>query len=218
MNLSWTLIGGAAALALGCLVMLPVWFFTRRLPDEEWQYAPEGPEIRKPRLSRRTKVRLLVALPVLFTGAVWIFAGVMADAIQKGAPPPAYGAGEVDFGSDQWAAECGGSRAVYSRRFRSRSTLKLHYGSFTGAKTLWRLYNGEGRSQEITLQYQVEVEEGQADLVLVHPDKTVTRLSEQSSPYTFTAGEGETRLRLIGDKGKLAVELTVPRMSGQWME
>ena len=69
MNLSWTLIGGAAALALGCLVMLPVWFFTRRLPDEEWQYAPEGPEIRKPRLSRRTKVRLLVALPVLFTGA-----------------------------------------------------------------------------------------------------------------------------------------------------
>ena len=139
MNLSWTLIGGAAALALGCLVMLPVWFFTRRLPDEEWQYAPEGPEIRKPRLSRRTKVRLLVALPVLFTGAVWIFAGVMADAIQKGAPPPAYGAGEVDFGSDQWAAECSSSRAVYSRRFRSRSTLKLHYGSFTGAKTLWRL-------------------------------------------------------------------------------
>ena len=66
--------------------------------------------------------------------------------------------------------------------------------------------------------YQIEVKEGQGDLVLVWPDDTVTRLSGETSPYTFTAGAGETRLRLIGDGGKLEFTITIPSRSGQWMD
>ena len=54
--------------------------------------------------------------------------------------------------------------------------------------------------------------------MLVWPDDTVTRLSGETSPYTFTAGAGETRLRLIGDGGKLEFTITIPSRSGQWMD
>ena len=62
------------------------------------------------------------------------------------------------------------------------------------------------------------MEEGRGDLVLVWPDGTVTRLSGESSPCTFTAGAGETRLRLIGDRGKLEYTVTIPSRNGQWMD
>lgn len=218
MALSWTFIGSAGALLLCCGIMIPVWFFTRRLSDEEdWRYAPAGPEARGRKMSQRTRIRLLVALPVFITAAIWVFTGVMADSILRSAPSLAYNS-KVDFEDDQWAAGCSSYKSVNSYRFRSGSTLELRYGSFTGAKTLWRLYAGEEEEREVILRYQAEVEKGQADLVLVHPDGTVTRLSEQSSPYTFTAGAGETRLRLIGNKGKLALELTVQDQNGRWVD
>lgn len=123
-----------------------------------------------------------------------------------------------DFWSDQWAAECGSSTARDTVKKRYRRDLSYQCGSFTGAHTLWRVYVASGQGKETAIQYQMTVEDGLADLVLVEPDGKVTRLSGETSPYTFTPQQGETRLRVIGDKGKFSLELTIGNRNGQWME
>lgn len=123
----------------------------------------------------------------------------------------------VDFDNDVWVAEYGGSVARNTVRRKTPRSLTLRCGSFTGASTLWRIYDGDG-GKEIAIEYQIAVEEGRADLALVRPDGTVTRLSEESSPYVFTAAPGETRLRLIGDGGKVEVSVTIPSRAGNWTD
>lgn len=123
----------------------------------------------------------------------------------------------VDFDNDVWVAEYGGSVARNTVRRKTPRSLILRCGSFTGASTLWRIYDGDG-GKEIAIEYQIAVEEGRADLALVRPDGTVTRLSGESSPYVFIAAPGETRLRLIGDGGKVEVSVTIPSRAGNWTD
>lgn len=154
-------------------------------------------------------------LASLFTAAVFVvlaalFLLIFSSVEFTPAQPP-------DFYSDQWAAECNSSTARQSVKKRYRHDLTYSCESFTGAQTLWRVYVSSGEGEAVTLHYQMTVEEGLADLALVRPDGTVTRLSGGTSPYTFTPQEGETRLRLIGEKGRLRLELTIREMSGQWM-
>ncbi len=169
-----------------------------------------GPELPVPQKhrGRRAGAAIFAVLSLVLLLAAWV---VLSLELAPAQP--------VDFYSDAWAAECGSavSRNTVRRKDRRARTLTVSHGSFTGAATLWRIYTGGG-GEEITIVYQIEVKEGQGDLVLVWPDDTVTRLSGETSPYTFTAGAGETRLRLIGDRGKLEFTITIPSRSGQWMD
>lgn len=157
----------------------------------------------------RKMILILAAATLLILGSVLMmfFSHVEAAPAQ----PP-------DFWSDQWAAECGSSTARDTVKKRYRRDLSYQCGSFTGAHTLWRVYVASGQGKETAIQYQLTVEDGLADLVLVEPDGKVTRLSGETSPYTFTPQQGETRLRVIGDKGKFSLELTIGNRNGQWME
>ena len=210
-ELPWSTIWLAASAAFFCIAMGALWFFTRKVPLEEtWHPTPE---IEHRRLSQRARVRLVVSVPIVIVTLGWALLGAMLGSVTvTPAQPP-------DFDSDSWAAECNSSTARNTvRRWDQRTrTLAGSCGSFTGAHTLWRIYTPQG-GEEITIEYRIEVEEGRGDLVLVWPDGTVTRLSGESSPCTFTAGAGETRLRLIGDRGKLEYTVTIPSRNGQWMD
>lgn len=208
-GMTWGLICTSASAAFFCIAMGLVWLFTRRIPQEVPQHS--GPEIEKRGFSRRTKARLLAAIPIMAVSLTGIFAGVLMDSITVGEPIT------PDFYSDTWAAECNSSVSRQSVSRKKRRTRSFNCDSFTGAHTLWRIHTKSG-GQEIELEYQLEVEKGLADLVLVYPDGTVTRLSGEDSPYTFTAREGETRLRLIGDKGKLEYTVTIQSMDGTWLD
>jgi len=157
----------------------------------------------------RKNILILAAAIVFFVGIIFAVVFTLIETVPI--QPP-------DFYSDQWAAECGDSIARRTVTKRRRHYLAYSCESFTGGHTFWRVYIGSGEGEPVALHYQLTVEDGLADLVLVRPDGTVTRLSEESSPYTFTPQEGESRVKLIGDDGKLSLELTIREMSGQWMD
>ena len=96
---------------------------------------------------------------------------------------------------------------------RKQDTLTFCCESFTGAGTLWYTSNQYG-GREVRISRRMEVEEGRGELVLVHPDGTVTRLSGERSPYCFFPQAGETSLRLLGDEGKLELTVTVRPLDG----
>jgi len=159
-------------------------------------------------MTRKTAF-LFAATIVLFVGTV--FAVVFTHIETAPAQPP-------DFYNDQWAAECNSSTAYQTVEKHRRHQLAYSCESFTGGHTFWRIYTGRDEEEPVTLHYQLTVESGLADLVLVRPDGTVTRLSGENSPYTFTPQKGESRVKLIGDEGKLSLELTIREMRGQWMD
>lgn len=156
--------------------------------------------------------KLIITAVLLTAAALTLTLALLLSHIEiTPAQPP-------DFWNDQWAAECSSSTARETVKKRYRRDLSYRCGSFTGAHTLWRVYVASGQGKETAIQYQMTVEDGLADLVLVEPDGRVTRLSGETSPYTFIPREGETRLRIIGDEGKFSLELTIRNRNGQWME
>lgn len=167
-----------------------------------------GPEIPRRRWGpgRRAGAAAFGVLSLVLLGAAWAFSTIEIAPAQ----PP-------DFDNDAWVADCSSSFARDTVSHKKRRSLTQSCGSFTGAKTLWRVYDKEG-GKAIAIEYQIAVSSGRADLALVQPDGTVTRLSGETSPYTFTTGAGETRLRLIGDQGKVEFSLTIPYGFGTWME
>lgn len=210
-NLSWGTVWLTASAVFFCLAMGALWFFSRKIPLEETWHST--PEIEPRRLSRRGRIRLVTSVPIVIVSLGWALMGLMLQSFTvTPAQPP-------DFDSDTWVAECSSStsRNSVTRKNRRARTISVRYGSFTGAHTLWRIYTPSG-GEEITIEYRITVEEGRGDLALVRPDGTVARFSKESSPYTFTAEPGETRLRVIGDEGKLEYTVTIPSRSGQWMD
>ena len=190
----------AVWLAAGVLLL---WLPARMAPPAE----ASGPEIPRRRWGpgRRAGAAAFGVLSLVLLGAAWAFSTIEIAPAQ----PP-------DFDNDAWVADCSSSFARDTVSHKKRRSLTQSCGSFTGAKTLWRVYDKEG-GKEIAIEYQIAVSSGRADLALVQPDGTVTRLSGETSPYTFTTGAGETRLRLIGDGGKVEVSVTIPSMAGNWV-
>lgn len=159
----------------------------------------------------RKKGRLPLLLAVLAAALVLAAGGYFLLGRRGEELPP------VSFESDRWAAECSFCTSEEQMRHLSDGVASFCWGRFTGAENLWGIRGEE--AEEVTIAYTLTAEGGKADLVLLHPDNTVTRLSGESSPYTFTPQrDSMTYLRLIGDGGeKITAEITIQNEGGHWI-
>lgn len=208
--MTWeTLMTGMALTVCPALWLLISWLVARNCPKEE--YVQNGPELVRVRFTRRKKILLFTAIPLAFVAVVWLFLGVVLGSTLGNITPVRV----EDYRGDDWVAETEEYHAGSYSYSGGGGPARIAYSDFSGAKTLWKI---QGDGSETSIQYEMAVDWGQADLALVHPDGSVTRLSQMSSPYTFVPAEGTTRLRLIGDGGDIRFRLAFREKGNRWVK